>query len=401
MLLKNSLIFICGEVLSKAAPLFFLPYLTQTLGVEGFGELMFCLAIIQGVSVFVGFSCHSAISRYYFRYGVRSLSVPLMASIIWSLLASFLFLVISHVFFDYVYAWLLVLSALGNSIFACAMGILQCQRRVHFYVFVQLINVASSILFTLVFFEVLGYELEYRLYVISAVPLIAGVVTLFLSGIPFRLRNRAKHLKFGFKYLIVYCSPLVVHTVCNLIRFEFDKLFLKNILSGGEYGVYTLGVRLGAVVQLVLLAANKAYQPYVFQSIKEGDKLESVVGIKVLGVAWGVCLIVPLVVLLVPESWILYFFGSDFSGVKNVLLVSSFGFALLAPYLLFSNVAFFFGWTKLITLAATASVAVYFLVFFILLSFENFYLFPLALAASSLCLACVVSFGVICKLRQS
>ena len=394
-MLKNSLIYIGGEIFSKIVPFLFLPYLTRTLEVDGYGQLAYYLAIIQLAGVFVGFSSHSAVSRYYFRYGNRSVSIVVTAAIIFGCLSALLFALFA-VFLGEPLGWLLAASALANSVLACGLSLLQCQRRALLYVLLQLLNAVVSVLLTVLLFELLGYAVVLRLYSILA----GVVVTVGLIGIASRLRFKfwsLSKLWIVYRYLFAFGLPMMIHTGCNFIRFEFDKIALKGIFSLGELGIYALAAKIGALVQLALFAINKAAQPAIYEGLKKGQVLNRLAKFNI--PVWIFCFVCPLAFVLVPEFLILQVFGKEFVGIKSMATVFVFGYALLAPYFLYSNVAFYYGWTRLLSFSAALSMVTYFIVFYMTIYMENLEMVPWALAASSFCLAVVMVVGVQLKLK--
>ena len=55
-LIKDSSIFLIGELSAKCVPFLLLPYLSRKLGVEGFGELSYCQTFLALFVIFIGLS---------------------------------------------------------------------------------------------------------------------------------------------------------------------------------------------------------------------------------------------------------------------------------------------------------------------------------------------------------
>ena len=55
-ILKDSMIYLVGELIAKSFPFLMLPYLTRKLGTEGFGELSFYLTMLSLFGIVIGMS---------------------------------------------------------------------------------------------------------------------------------------------------------------------------------------------------------------------------------------------------------------------------------------------------------------------------------------------------------
>ncbi|MDE3988981.1 oligosaccharide flippase family protein, partial [Glaesserella parasuis] len=73
--IKDSAIYLFGELVSKSIPFLLLPYLSRKLGVEGFGELSYYQTFLALFAIFIGLSQDGAVARYFYRYGKRSLDL--------------------------------------------------------------------------------------------------------------------------------------------------------------------------------------------------------------------------------------------------------------------------------------------------------------------------------------
>lgn len=375
-----------GELAAKVFPVLLMPYLTRSLGVTGYGELAFYLSIIQLMGIFIGFSSHAAISRYYFRYGMRSIGLPITAAILFgcavSVLCGFVALI-----FELPLAWLLSISALGNCLLACGLSILQCQKRVGNYVVFQFINLAFSTLLTIILLELYVPQAEYRIVALA----IGSILTALLLQV--MLKNiryswSMHKLRLGFVYLLSFGAPLLIHGVCNFLRFEFDKIALKSVFTLEQLGVYALAAKLGAIVQLVLFAINKSLQPLIYEAMKKGDAPRLLSQLQF--PAFFSVLVVPSIALILPEEILLWVFGEEFAGIKSLVVTFTLGYALLAPYFLFSNVAFYLKWTKLISAAALVSVVAYIGVFYLCVTMGWLNYIPWALVVSSFILTAII-----------
>ena len=81
-ILKDSLIYLVGELVSKSLPFLMLPYLTRKLGTEGFGELSLYLTMLSLFGIVIGMSQEGAVTRYFYFYGKYGLGNIIKAATI-------------------------------------------------------------------------------------------------------------------------------------------------------------------------------------------------------------------------------------------------------------------------------------------------------------------------------
>lgn len=75
MVIKDGIVYLIGELVSKIFPFLLLPYLSHKLGTEGFGELSYYQTFLALFVIFIGLSQEGAVARYFYVYGKRSLNL--------------------------------------------------------------------------------------------------------------------------------------------------------------------------------------------------------------------------------------------------------------------------------------------------------------------------------------
>ena len=83
-LLKDSLIYVVGEMTAKAVPFLLLPYLTRVLGTTGFGDLSYYLSLTAFIVIAMSLSQNGALTRYFYVYGRHGLGNILLAGGLYS-----------------------------------------------------------------------------------------------------------------------------------------------------------------------------------------------------------------------------------------------------------------------------------------------------------------------------
>lgn len=84
-LIKDSSIYLIAELSAKCVPFLLLPYLSRKLGLEGFGELSYYQIFLSLFVIIIGLSQDSAVARYFYAYGRRSLNLVVNTGYLYSI----------------------------------------------------------------------------------------------------------------------------------------------------------------------------------------------------------------------------------------------------------------------------------------------------------------------------
>lgn len=160
-MVKDSAIYVAGELLSKAVPFVLLPYLARQLGVAGFGALAFYTAVSAFLLIFISLSQNAAITRYYYVYGKHGLGNVVLAGALlsvglWAVVACGLVvagkLLGSQLSLNTQLLGYSTLLALGQSLVQSQLAVRQCQKRAWDYLALQLLLATSNVGLTVMFF---------------------------------------------------------------------------------------------------------------------------------------------------------------------------------------------------------------------------------------------------------
>lgn len=374
---KDSAIYVAGELLSKAVPFVLLPYLTRQLGVAGFGALAFYTAISAFLLIFIGLSQNAAITRYYYVYGKHGLGNVVLAGAllsigIWAMVACGLV----------VASWLLgdklplnvqllgysTLLALGQSVVQSQLAVRQCQKRAWDYLALQLLLAVSHVGLTVMFLSAIStdstagatHKVAARLLAI----VLAQAMTAWLAWLLMRTRLgiqlswHKRRLWLAVRYIVALGLPLVLHALSYTVKGQLDRVWVYQRFSAAELGVYAAGVQLASAVSVVIMAVNSAAVPYLYEALK-AQRLPMARLHR-----WGLVslLLAPLaaaVVWLLPSALFGWVLGAAFADSQYYVACFAAAFMLLVPYLLWVNVLFYHGKNRQIAAASVLSTLVY------------------------------------------
>lgn len=388
--LKDSFIYLIGELFAKSLPFLMLPYLTRKLGPEGFGELSYYLTMLALFGIFVGLSQDGAVTRYFYFYGKKALNTVVKAGYLFNILISGLLLVGCWWFKSEIMAYI-VLATMFQSFVSVQLALRQCQKQPFKYITIQIILSLTNVVFTVAALEYFTQDLvAYRILAIVVSNLTTFVIASLVLGDLFKNEFKLSwnRLRLGFLYIFSFGLPLILHQSSFFIKGQLDRIFIYQQYTKTELGVYSAGVQVAAVLPIILMALNKAIVPYYYQGLKENSLTVEKIK-KYTLMSLPICLLPALVGWLLPEQVYVWFLGQGYEQSKYYTVMYLLGFSANLPYLLLINYFFFHGRNFLISKVTAISSVVYLCLLFLFVS-NAIELIPYALLISNIFLLLIL-----------
>lgn len=356
---KDSLIYLIGELISRAIPFLLLPYLARKLGPEGFGELSYYQTFIVLFFIIVGLSQEGAIARYFYRYGKRGLQVIVSTGYSYTLVSGGLILFGCWLVESSILAYV-ALSAIFQSLLGVQLSLRQCQKKAISYIIIQFCSSVTSVIFTLILLELFTTNLiEKRIIAILLSNIVVFCIAYWFYIKPIKYKSyKITNYKLALSYLFGFGVPLILHNASLFLKGQLDRIFIFHQFSQYELGLYAMGAQIAAMLMIALQAINKALIPYFFEGLKQNRISLK----KIHNWTFISFLIVPLPALLfslIPESIIIWLLGDQFLNTKYYILCFLFSTALVIPYFILVNYLFYYGKNKLISLCSVISTVIY------------------------------------------
>ncbi|MFW1839164.1 oligosaccharide flippase family protein [Acinetobacter gyllenbergii] len=384
--LKDSFIYLIGELFAKSLPFLMLPYLTRKLGPDGFGELSYYLTMLSLFGIFVGLSQDGAVTRYFYFYGKKALNTVVKAGYLFNIAISIVLLFGCWWFKAEIMAYV-VLATMFQSFVNVQLALRQCQKQPFKYITIQIILSLTNVLFTVAALEYFSQDLvAHRILAIVIANLITFLIASLVLGNLFRDNQRFtwRRLKLGLFYIFSFGLPLILHQSSFFVKGQLDRVFIYQQYSKAELGVYSAGVQIAAVLPIILMALNKAIVPYYYQGLK--DNSLTIANIKKYTLYSLPISILPAVVAwLLPEQMFLWFLGQSYVGSKYYVVMYLLGSGLNFPYLILINYFFYHGKNAMISKITMLSSIIY-LIFIYIFARKSIELMPYALLISNLAL---------------
>jgi O-antigen/teichoic acid export membrane protein len=374
-LLGGAAVYVLGNLLQKAAAFLLIPLYTYYLSPGDFGITGIVQSANQILTIVLALGINSAIQRYYYEYYEDETRLRQYIS------STFLFLTatasaaslgllfggkaIWEMIFRQVpfspYAQLMIWTVWGSVLTQYALNLYRARQEPVWFVVSQLGNFLLTTTATIYF--VVFRHLGARGQLLGL--LVGSVVTALVSSTV--LLKEYFTLQIDWKLIrvsMMYGVPLIPHLIAQWVKTSMDRLILENYATLDEVGLYTLGYKLGFVMQVLVSSTNQAYVPYFFEMMKSypnpKSRFKKIVAFYV-AIFGSICLVGVLfgrevLQLLVPP---------EYHAAAEIVPLILFGFLINGYYFLAVNSLFYFertAWVPWLTgTAATVSIGLNFL----------------------------------------
>lgn len=357
-MLKDSLIYLFGELFAKVLPFLLLPYLTRKLDVAGFGEMSYYQTILSLLGLFFGLSQDGALTRYVYFYGKRNVRNLMHTGYAYIFLLTGLGLIWAWTQQSLILA-AVVATACSQSILSTQLAWRQCQKHALAYTAIQTGSGILSSVLTVIILENTTHETVAMRFV----ALFLG--NLWVAMIAYYFVTKEK--KTGFTWYRMWCSacymvafgaPLLLHHASHFIKGQLDRMVIYQHYSATDLGIYAAGLQLAAILSVLLMAINKAIVPHYYQALKHRSLNAKHIRRYAI-VATMVSPIFAIIAYLLPEKVFTWFLGANYVGIHDYICLFLLGNGLTLPYFLLVNYLFYYGKNKLISLISLASTGIY------------------------------------------
>ena len=364
-LLKDSVIYVLGEMTAKAVPFLLLPYLTRVLGATGFGDLSYYLSLTAFIVIGMSLSQNGALTRYFYVYGRHGLGNILLAGGLYSLAFLLIGIAVS-VALQSELLFYCFFTAFLQTLIQNQLALRQCQKRPFSYLTIQLSLALGNLLWTVLIFQVFSGissdKVAQRLIAIIVAHGLTfiGALTWAKYQFSINIRLTPKRLRLGLGYILTLGLPLLLHGLSYTIKGQLDRVLIHQNFSSHDLGIYSAGVQIASVLTIVIMAVNTATVPHLYERLKSGR----ITLANIHRLFWLSLLVPPAltaVVWVLPSSLMAWLLGADFAASQYYMVIFVFAFSLIIPYLLLVNYLFYHAKNAQISLSSVLSTVIYLL----------------------------------------
>lgn len=335
--IRSTLVFSIGEVINKIFPFFLIPFLSRVLGVESYGHYQVIFSVVVIISIILNFGMELAISRYYHFKGGRFVVSLLL--IYYSVITCVL-LILCLLLNDEIIS-IVVFCALFQGVLNSILSLYIASGAAKKYIFVQFAQASCNFFFTYIILTYLRAEVYYCFYALLGANLIASIFGgyILIKDEVNKVRISHKYIKPIFLYVSSFGFSVIVHQLAQASKGHIDKFFLFPMVDSKVLSLYSVAFQFSIILQVLLMAINKALMPFFYKGIKSGNLNDRVI-FKYSLIGFLVFPIVLFATSLIPSYMFVFILGVDFDGVKAFFVPIVCGIALNVPYMIIGNYFF-------------------------------------------------------------
>ena len=319
MAMKNSYIYMIGEVVPKLLNFMLLPIMTRYLTPEDYGIIGYVDAIILFVFIFSVMALNSYLLREYFELNTERDKKRLIGNFflflgIYNFALFFVSFALLYFLFQSIEVQfeiipILTLALLVNlfEVFNLFPQIIyRVQEKASTYVYFVLSKTVFQFIAVLFFLEYFFHgpiSKYYGLLLISVI--FSGISFLIVKkNAIFSFNN--EQLKDGFKFSF----PLVLAALSFTVVDMSDRIILEKYVTMADIGIYTVAYVLGFSINVIIKGSYKAFEPLIFKNSRHDDFLNIFKAIK--NEFLTLVLVTCFLVILFSQEIILLMFSEDY-----------------------------------------------------------------------------------------
>lgn len=282
-LLVSTAIYTGSSIANAMIPFFLLPVLTRVLTPEDYGYVSMFVLMTSVLSILAGLSTQGSVTVDYYRHGsadtpkrvAACLTVLAVSSVFLGLLLVLLMPWVTGLTkVPATWVGVALLVAVCNYVVNLRLALWRAQRHAYLFSGLQLAQglVNAGVSLILVFYFIPDWQ--GRVLGIS----LSAMVFLLIS-----LWTFLKHKEIAGEFhlgealhAVRYGVPLLPHAIGGLVVAYADRVLVTNLLDLSQTGIYMVALQIGSALSLVTESVNRAYSPWLWGKLAEGDRASSV-----------------------------------------------------------------------------------------------------------------------------
>lgn len=276
-LVKTSFVYTLINFVNKAFPFILLPLLTRTLSPSDYGEYSLFRASTNILLPLIGVNLSEYIMKNYYSNDEYSFSQKISLSIFINLILFGVIMgIVSIVNKDFIsqtfdihkeFILASIIITLCTSINNIERNILRCQNNTKLF---SVLVIGQTLLF---FVSVLCLYYLRLLTLFSLIKI--EVITYLFFGVISLLVLKYKFKTYLFfdsrllKLMVSFCIPLVLNSFLAYIFSLSDRFIIAKELDSESVGYYSVAFQLVSVLQILAVAFNTSWTPFIYQKLKE------------------------------------------------------------------------------------------------------------------------------------
>jgi O-antigen/teichoic acid export membrane protein len=274
--IKHSKNYITASFFTKALGFISVPIYTRLLSPEEYGVLSIFTAIISITFVFFSLNFSGSLVRFYheknnkFEEFVSSVILFLIIfnSILFPIVYLFKGEISSFINIEPIIFVIAIIVAIFNIPLDLFLSYLHASKQSKKNSIISVIKSILILVISIVWMFILANDKFFgKIY---AQLLISGL--LFVVSVKYFIKLGKPKFKFKYvKYSLVFGIPLIPHALSNFILSYFDRIAINQLTGSLDTGLYSFAYNVGMIMNVVVMAMNKAWVPMFYDNLKENN----------------------------------------------------------------------------------------------------------------------------------
>ena len=337
-IIKNISIYSIGNILLSGISFILLPLYTRILSPSDYGQLELLYLIAGILVIFFGFSISSGYNRIYFTdKSIKSRRTLFMTSQAFILMCSAVCILILFTNIEYfsklildfeqgIYFLKLIAIATSLDILTqIPITNLRVRNKAWSYVRVSILTMVVTVFLTIYFIAFIDLGVVGVLYAKILGSLISLIYVCYLtwSEFHFKLSNGMLLSMLSFSIF------LIPSNLSSIILNMSNRFFLSEYQSFEDVGLFSLGVKIAAVIPILITEPVKnAFIPYIFDIADQPNKCKAFLSDVIRLFFTGISIFV-LIISIFANDLVSLMASDSFQGSSSVVFILSFSNLLL------------------------------------------------------------------------
>lgn len=351
-LFRHSRNYLVAELFNSGLNFLTIPIFTRMLAPEEYGKLSIFASIATIFSILLGLNLHGSVSIKYYEDKEdfsRFIGTNLLFSLAFNAaMVAILYLarepmarffqVDSRLFF-----FAIILSSLSFFI-QLELSYLQASQQSGKYAILSVTRNTLMTIAAVAWVSVLSVE-RYLGKVYSQLLVTALVCCFALSRLAklSTFKPEARHVRFS----VAFGVPLIPHALSGYILAQFDRVIINQVFGSYDTGIYSFAYNVGTLMNVVVMAANKAWVPFFFKELN-AERRESIQ--EAAGKYAKAIFFIALGLILFSREIILVMADSTYFAAIRIVPQIVLGYVAVFMYTLYANYAFYAKKTFMVSL---------------------------------------------------
>lgn len=276
-LVKQFLVYGLGATIGKFLSVFLLPIYASVFTPDDYGYLDFIMTLSSVVTVFGLLQMETGLQRFYYDYEEENRNTLVSTAVVFTTILSICFTLLSFVFVPFLsknylaggYQAELVVSLLTivpTNIMTIIFVDFRFRNMAITYMIINVLMVLVSAVSSIVAVKVLNYGIMGVLLSNTAVHY---VVSLSCIIVWLHKNKRLTFDKVQLKTMLSFGLPQFPARLGSLSNSYINRFFMMGMLSVYAIGIYSISLKIASVMQLVQMAFQLAWLPYMYKLLKQ------------------------------------------------------------------------------------------------------------------------------------